>query len=194
MIEIATVKDFVLTITAPIAAYVALSGLSTWKKQLVGSTQHELVSEALTKVITLRNAVRWVRDGGVSHFELFEFGSTDRKINNPDLELGDVYRLRWQEVEKAATELETIHPKIEAIFSGELGQEIQKLLTKIETLKSQIHHYFCAVDKPQYWSELPDNTKTYAFKCFRAGKEDEYGRAFEENCENIRRIVREFYA
>ena len=194
MIEISTVKDFVLTITAPIAAYVALSGLSTWKMQLVGSTQHELASEILTKVITLRNAVRWVRDGGMSHFEFFELGSTDRKINNPDLELGNVYKLRWQEVEKAAIELETIHPRIEAIFSDELCEEVQNLLRRTETLKSQIHHYFCAVDNPPYWNELPDKRKTYAFKCFRAGKEDEYGREFEDNCENIRRLVRELYS
>jgi hypothetical protein len=55
-------KDLVLVVTAVIASYVALKGLSTWRRQLRGQSEYELAGRFLKSLFLFRDSLKNVRN------------------------------------------------------------------------------------------------------------------------------------
>jgi ribosome-associated translation inhibitor RaiA len=64
---IAIIKDIVVLLTAGIAGYVGLRGLSTWQRQLRGNAEHQLARSILTNTFELRDRIAAVRYPGMSY-------------------------------------------------------------------------------------------------------------------------------
>jgi hypothetical protein len=66
--EIVTlVKDCILGLTAPVAAYVAVRGLNKWQPQLTGNTNHQLAKNILMNLYEIRDATERVRNPFLTH-------------------------------------------------------------------------------------------------------------------------------
>ncbi len=110
--QIAEVITALAAIAAAVAAWV---GLSAWKKQLHGNTDHDIAWRYLAAVLKLRNAInKTVRNPGIG---LEEFKSASEEFYGKDLESKmekdprtaetlAVYSIRWREVGKARQELD----------------------------------------------------------------------------------------
>lgn len=57
----ALLKDVMTILGAGVAIYVALRGLSAWRRQLKGNVQYELARRLLTNVYRARDALHAVR-------------------------------------------------------------------------------------------------------------------------------------
>jgi hypothetical protein len=62
--SLAAVKDLITICAAFFAGYIAFQGLSTWKRQLSGNSQHELARRWILSALKLRDKVEHVRRGG----------------------------------------------------------------------------------------------------------------------------------
>ncbi len=114
----ASVKESadILTATAAVAgAFIAWNGLSAWKKQLHGNTDHEIAWKYIEAALKLRNAInRDVRNPFISlgefriaSEEFYGKENVDAEIKkNPQAQKIAVYSIRWKEVNKARKELD----------------------------------------------------------------------------------------
>ncbi len=110
--QIAEVITALAAIAAAIAAWV---GLSAWKKQLHGNTDHDIAWQYLAAVLKLRNAInKTVRNPAIG---LEEFKSASEEFYGKDLESKmkedprgaetlAVYSIRWRAVNKARQEFD----------------------------------------------------------------------------------------
>ncbi len=120
----------IITAGAAVAgAIAAWEGLSAWKKQLHGNTDHDIAWKYLEAVLKLRNAInKTVRNPGI---DLSEFKSaseefygenleSEMKQNPRSAEMIAVYSIRWREVNKARQALD------DAIVQAEIwwGQKV----------------------------------------------------------------------
>ena len=109
------IAETITAIAAVAAAIAAWVGLSAWKKQLHGNTDHDIAWKYLAAVLKLRNAInKTVRNPGIG---LEEFKSASEEFYGKDLEakmkenpraaeMVAVYSIRWREVNKARQELD----------------------------------------------------------------------------------------
>src|SRR4051812_35656253 len=82
---IPVLKDVATIAGACVAIYVALHGLSTWRRQLVGNAQHELARRLLRSAYKIRDGLMALRNpmitGGESYHALKNSGLSDDDIS-----------------------------------------------------------------------------------------------------------------
>jgi hypothetical protein len=125
---LAIVRDLVVIITAGIGSYVALAGLSTWKRQLKGQTDHELARRILVTLYRYRDAINGVRHPAMFGNEFSEPPEDKRNaMSSAQIRfygLANVYRKRWDRVQNQRVELDAELLEAEAIWGAELKTEI----------------------------------------------------------------------
>lgn len=141
---ISVFKDVVLAVAAFVGMLVAVSGLSTWNRQLKGSVEYELTRRLLKHTYRLREAIREVRHPFMSYGPADDvegaapMNQEQRKYQG----LVNAYRERWAKVIAARDDLRTeilegevvwddgIHTIFNPLFElqAELSNEIQLYL------------------------------------------------------------------
>ena len=109
MIILEIIKDLVTVLGISIASYVAIVGLSAWKKQLKGKTDYELARRYLRSVYKVRDAVKDVRNPFIPIEEmslaLKESGLSETDFSDRGKYNRAVYSKRWKKVVEAGTDL-----------------------------------------------------------------------------------------
>src|SRR5260221_5644218 len=99
MEALSTVKDLMVLIAAVIGSYVALMGLSTWKRQLKGHTDHELARRILVSLYKYRDAINGVRHPMMTNNEFSDPPESERQtMNSAQIRfygLSRAYQNRW---------------------------------------------------------------------------------------------------
>ncbi len=106
---VSVARDFVVLAVSIVGAWVAVSGLSTWKRQLKGQTEYALARRLMTGVLRVRNKLRAVREHG------------------PFEDMKNTLGERLQAVDEAWVELETGVLEAEALWGYTAGQMLSKL-------------------------------------------------------------------
>lgn len=129
----------ITTAAAAVGAYVALSGLSAWKKQLKGKTDYELARRYLRSVYKLRDAMRGVRNPFISSDEMFaalkDSGLEESDFENRQKTNRAVYARRWDRVVSATSDLEV--ELLEAEVSW--GKEAVNIQSDLDANKRKLY-------------------------------------------------------
>ena len=113
--SIKTLSEIITALAASAAAVAAWNGLTAWKKQLHGNTDHDIAWKYLEAVLKLRNAInKTVRNPlisiGESQASSEEYYGEDKfqsvLIVDPTASTTAVYAIRWNELMKARRELD----------------------------------------------------------------------------------------
>lgn len=148
------IKDIVTGASALVAAIVAIKGLQTWKKQLKGKTEYEVAQKLLRATYAVREAFAYVRNPFQSSDEIaqamqeanIEGDSREDPRLQAQTEIA-VYQRRWQKVQNAFVELESILLEAEAIWGESVRENIRPLQKCKVTLYRNIKSYLRRIKK-----------------------------------------------
>lgn len=143
------IKDlltFLLTVTGLV---IAGMGLATWKKQIKGSKEFETAYNLHYSVLKMRNAIKHVRNPAIFSSES-QKAVEYAKTKSPDESDGNiqkdshsyVYEMRWEEINKASTEMESHLLAAEVLWGTEIMNLIKPLNQKIIELNIGLQQYF----------------------------------------------------
>ena len=146
---VAITKDILTIVGAGIASYVALKGLSTWRRQLRGNTQYDLARRLLLSAYKLRDAVEGVRTPGIHSAEaahaLKETGICTEGMRPRDsvrVEKVAVYELRWRRVQDAKSELSVNCLEAQVLWGEQAKAAYQ---AAYQAVNSCVHKLWCAI-------------------------------------------------
>ncbi len=147
-------NDIFTILAAIIAGAVAIIGLQTWRKQLVGKNEYELAQKLLRAVYKIRGAVFHVRNPYMSPGEIgqaMKEENIERDITNPDIHAKyetAVYQHRWIHIQDAFSELEITMLEAEAIWGSKVSDSFRRLkeivgelYANVQTHIRQTHDY-----------------------------------------------------
>lgn len=139
-------KDVVVALCSLTGAYVALSGLKAWKRQLLGKTDYELARRFLLSAYKVRDAVKVVRDPYISPLEATECFKGKETAGNTcyDLEI-EVCRDRLEKLANVWTEYEVVLLEAEVSWGDGIRGSSKNLKKCVSTLRSKFRdHIFYA--------------------------------------------------
>jgi hypothetical protein len=134
------VKDSVTAIAAIVAASVALRGLNTWRRQLIGNAEHTLARSVLLATYKYREAIRQVRLPFVSAGEIAAAYEAerrelpDRRANPEERTSVAAYRQRWKLVSEASAEFDARVLEAETLWGEEIRSHAQALARCVSDL------------------------------------------------------------
>jgi hypothetical protein len=138
-------KDLVVMTASATGMYVAIKGLSTWKRQIKGQSEYSLAKETLINVYKLRDEIIHVRNPFMSVQELPEPPEEKAKHMTHDeirfYGLSDAYQKRWDKVISAKSMLSVNLTESEATWGMELKDLAEKLFREERYLILRISHY-----------------------------------------------------
>ena len=149
------IKDIITGLSALTAAIIAILGLQAWKKQLKGKTEYELAQRLLRNVYKVRDALALVRNPFQSAAEISQAmkeANIERDpLKDPSIQIrseGAVYQRRWQKVQDAYLNLESVAFEAEAIWGQSVKDNLKPLQECTSTLASTIQMYLSHLEKP----------------------------------------------
>jgi hypothetical protein len=155
--EVSVLKDIVLTVGAVVAAIVAVSGLSTWKRQLKGETEYELTRRLLKHTYSLREAIKTVRYPSLQVPEVPLIGPDGRELSREQrrhMGLVKAYETRWEKVTEARDNLQTEMLEAEVLWGANVNAQFEALFKLQGELLAEIRAYLSLSDP-----SVPDHTK-----------------------------------
>lgn len=143
------IKDALTFIFTLAGLVVAGLGLATWKKQIKGTKEFETAYNLNYSVLKLRDAIKHVRHPAIVPSENYQ-AEQYSKTKYPDKLPEDttenshvyVYEMRWDEITKASTEMESHLIAAEVLWSSEISNLIKPLNEKITELNINLLQYF----------------------------------------------------
>jgi hypothetical protein len=148
-------KDVITGLSALIAATIAILGLQEWKKQLKGKNEYELAQRMLRATYKVRDSIAWVRNPFQSAGEISqamkESNIEGDPVADPTIYIrseGAVYQKRWQKVQEAFVELESITLEAEAIWGQAVKENLKPLQQCVVTLAANVQIHLRNLEKP----------------------------------------------
>jgi hypothetical protein len=144
-----SIKDLLTLVLGAGGLAVAYEGLKTWKKSIKGTKEFETAYSLHCSVLKLRDAIMHVRNPGILPSESGEATryASKKYESLSDTELaqgshGYVYEMRWEEITKAYTEMESNLLAAETLWGNEILELIKPLRTKISELNIALKQHF----------------------------------------------------
>lgn len=187
------IREILTSLSAIVVAFAAITGLSTWKRQMVGKDYFDLAKRVLCAVYELRSAIDYVRWPVHSSDEVTLAKET---ILNRDCTTREglteyeiqeaLYSLRWKKITTASTGLISTLKEAEALWGKDIINITNPLLSSINNLRSSIDKYLINIKHPRSY---PEDEITIFMDVVRSKlwtlSEDEYNKQLEETIKNI---------
>jgi len=132
-------KDVILAGAAIVGACVAIRGLSTWNRQLKGSTEYDLARRLLKLIYRLRDAINQVRSSLMWAYEMpVPFEEEAQRMSSEqkhyyglsrayqDYGLSRAYQARWQKVADIWSEIQAELLEAEALWGSEYKTNLRQ--------------------------------------------------------------------
>ncbi|NEG82923.1 hypothetical protein [Pantoea agglomerans] len=117
-------KDIVLTLTAITGAYVALKGLSTWKRQISGQANYSLSKSLLVNLYKYRDIISSIRHPAMSGRELNQSAPDEiANMNESQARFHNThkaYEARWKRISEIRPEIYANITEAEALWGVEI--------------------------------------------------------------------------
>ncbi|ACM34762.1 hypothetical protein Dtpsy_3333 [[Acidovorax] ebreus TPSY] len=190
-------KDVLLTITALVAAYVGLKGLSTWRRQLKGNTEYALAKNVLTCLYELRGAIGVARNPFASYSA--EPDLPAEKLESMDARqkewyaYAQMYEKRWAPVVAAKSKLDVFLFEVEAVWGRGKLAEFTPLNEAVAELNWAIQDHLEDRDPRRGRQALDsEERKKQRAVLFRRGMKtkDEYNENFEQAISKIEAVLK----
>ena len=140
-----TLKDLSLMITAAIGSYVALRGLSTWKRQIAGQSNHTLSKTLLVNIIKYRDAINSIRHPSLLFYEWYT--PTDEEVKGMSNEKiifycqCKAYEMRWNKIRDCQNDIYANTIEAEALWDEYLASKWKELREVDEELAKEITNF-----------------------------------------------------
>jgi hypothetical protein len=159
-------KDVVLACAAFVGMLVAVSGLTTWNRQLKGGVEYELTRRLLRCTYNLREAIKDVRDP-VVFIEEMVLSDEQSKFSEREKRhagLANAYKVRRNKVTVRHAELHAELLEAEVVWDKRIHDSFQPLFDLQQELFSDIH-LFVEMTDPSHSEE-----SLASFRKIRASK------------------------
>lgn len=124
-------KEIVVTVAAATGAIVAYLGLSRWRAELQGRSNHEAAHDLLEKLFRVRSSIHTVRNNIISAFEVSDVLEISERER-----ITEVFRKRWVRLDSALIELDSARFKAQAMW----GKEFEKCLEPVYALTDELNY------------------------------------------------------
>ena len=170
------IKDVVTILTLIVGAYVALTGLSTWREQLIMQTEYNLARRVLTTIYKLRNAIEKAR---------VPAGFWEDADINPKA-TREFYKDRIAEVDNAEASLDVELLEFEAVWEDEQGFQagLLKLKAARILLDLEYQQYFSTDNE-----KTKENEKSYTAIFSAPMGEDKFSNNLKKAVEQIEGVL-----
>lgn len=173
------IKDIILCITALTGAWVAVRGLSAWKRQLSGKAEYELAQRLLKATYKLRESIRIVRNPIMSGSEMPD-PPEDHPASTSDFHkrwysTGKAYESRWEHVRKSHIDIEAELLESEVLWGSNIREKFLKLFEVEQELYYRILTYLDHLDpeiREQWTTEEAKATRKILYGV--GGKDDNF--------------------
>jgi len=135
-------SDGITALSALLAAIFGISGVNIWKLKMKGKLDYDIARQYLKAILRLRDAIKIVRNPFIPVVEMqnalkeqefnSEYYKDNEKVNRA------VYSARWNKVQEAWTNLETILLEAEISWGVEAVKVQKKLDNLVRKLRSVI--------------------------------------------------------
>jgi hypothetical protein len=192
------VKDIVAIVSMIAGIYVAISGLSTWKKQLKGSSEYAVAKQVLKIVYTLRNSISELRNPFISAEEIYSAISetgidVDKTKPTPGAE-GEIaaFWVRWKKVYNNYIDLDENAIEAEVLWGNDAKNAFDKMKRKVFELNNDLDFYLYHLRLKDPSSEELEMRQKLAQKImsFKDNLNDKYWVEFQTTIQEIENISR----
>ena len=143
------IKDLITLALTVAGLITANKGLFTWKDQFNYNKEAEIANGLKFSVLKLRDAIKHVRNPAIWNTESYEAiqrfkNKYPDRANDKDLEKnanGYVYEMRWEEITKAYTEMESHLLEAEVLWGNEVLEKVRPLKEKVTKLNVSLRQY-----------------------------------------------------
>lgn len=175
-----SVQNFVLTGVALLGAWIAWSGLTTWKKQLRGTHEFELARRLLLSVYKVRDGARNVRRPFLASSEADDPSSESWKVS--------AYQNRWKVVDEGFRELRLASLEAETVWGRDILDEENK------ALRQHLNQLLLAIIDKLHDDDQTDNDELFTRDDFEVlyvrGVEDGYSRKLDKIVDSFDEVTR----
>lgn len=166
------ISTIILTITGTV---VAIYGLRTWKKELLGRTKYELARKFLRSTYKVRDAIKYVRNPFIS---IEEQASAAKEVGNEKVggnqAIFDVYSVRWQKINTATSDLEAEGVEAEVLW-GKQAVDVQKdLWDCVRKLYINLNYHLKARKDPETYDRLARDSSDIIYATDPANENDPF--------------------
>ncbi len=187
------IKDILTFLLTAIGLYIAYSGLLTWKKQMKGTKEFETAYNLNYSVLKLREALKQVRHPAIWPSESVKAVKFAREKypDKSDSELdedahGYVYEMRWEQISKASTEMESHLLAAEVLWGKDILNLTKPLYEKISELNLSLKRTF------QHFTEKSVEDYTKRDEVIYGGLNDEESNPFSQEVNLTIRNIAEY--
>lgn len=142
---ISFLKDVVVVAAPATGAWVAVKGLSTWRRQLKGQSDYNLAKDVLINIYKYRDALFFVRHPLITGAELkLPEGVDEKQLKYAEvnyLQTAAAYENRWNKVVEVRSKLLTNIVEIEALWGADLAQQLKNIFAHEKDLMFNISCY-----------------------------------------------------
>lgn len=187
------IKDILTFLFTAIGLYIAYSGLLTWKKQMRGTKDFETAYNLNYSILKLREALKHVRHPAIWPSESAKAVKFAREKypDKSDSELekdthGYVYEMRWEQISKASTEMESHLLAAEVLWGKDILDFTKPLYEKISKLNISLKKTF------QHIPEKSVEDYTKRDEVIYGGLNDEEDNQFSREINSSIRAIEEY--
>ncbi|WP_422883074.1 hypothetical protein [Pantoea agglomerans] len=147
---ISFLKDVVVVAAPATGAWVAVKGLSTWRRQLKGQSDYNLAKDVLINIYKYRDALFFVRHPLITGAELkLPEGVDEKELKYAEvnyLQTATAYENRWNKVVEVRSKLLTNIVEIEALWGADLAQQLKNIFVHEKDLMFNISCYLRVIN------------------------------------------------
>lgn len=184
---VTTATDTLSTIANSLVALATISGvaiagfgLSTWRKQLKGTTEYELAKRLLLQVYRIRDAVGYVRQ------PFLMVGEAGEPKKGVPWEVA-AYENRWKGVRDAMIEFDAVSLECEVIW----GKEILNMKSKLTRQIIMLNHAIESFVQSKYDKAFQEDfTAELRDRLYSRGDDDAYNKEFNKVVKSFENYVK----
>lgn len=192
---ISLAKDLITVILTIVGLLIARSGLLTWKRQVKGVKEFEIAYNLNYSLLKLREAIKHVRNPFIWNAEnskaLQHFKNKySDSSNNEDLKRNSdtyVYEMRWEEITKSYTEMESHLLGAEVLWGPEILDKISPLKDKVIKLKISLMQYL----EPETRAMSSEEIHDIIYDRSHGGEEDVFSKETGASIEEITKYIKQ---
>ncbi|MBS7131975.1 MAG: hypothetical protein KH116_13630 [Clostridium sp.] len=191
-------KDTVVMAASGTGIYVAIKGLSTWKRQIKGQSEYALAKETLINVYKLRDEIINVRHPAMTIKERPELPADKIQTMTADQirhhSLREAYRKRWDKVITANSTLSVNLIEAEAMWDSDLKTLSEKLFRHQNYLVHMIDRYL-SIRNPELHPSARDSIAKESDKIHEVvfnslDDNDQYNKTLNEHIKPIEEYLK----
>jgi hypothetical protein len=167
------ILDILTTLATFVAVAVAIWGLSSWRKELRGTSQYQVANRVKLAVLKIEMAIAAARS-------IAMFGSGNESPQDISEHQHAEYARRWEQVSDAYAELRLANLEAKVYLDPKIQPGIEALMEKVGVLKLEISHYLSELRGRSLYPDLETRDRSLRI-VFGTGKsDDEFGREVNE--------------